>query len=94
MDYTKYIIDDKGNFLIFSNVIHHRTAASSWVHHCRGNELVGAGFISLEGGEVACWGYSESLQGLKSREMVDATVIADALCLNVFIKTDKAASKD
>jgi hypothetical protein len=83
MDYTKYIIDDKGNFLIFSNVIHHRTAASTWVHHCRGNELVGAGFISLYQGQVSCWGYSESLRGLKSREIVDAEVIAKHFGLTV-----------
>ncbi len=83
MEDTKYIIDDKGNYLIFSNIIHHRTAASTWVHHCRGNELVGAGFLSLKDGEVSCWGHSESLRGLKSRARIDARVIADDLGLKV-----------
>ena len=78
---NKYIVDEDGNYMIFSNTIHHKTAQCASSRHAR-VPCVGAGFIGIGPDGVACWGYSESL-GIKSRGVEDAKVIAHRLNLKV-----------
>lgn len=78
---NKYIVDEDGNYMIFSNTIHHNTAQCASSRHAR-VPCVGAGFIGIGPNGVACWGYSESL-GIKSRGDLDAEVIARRLNLKV-----------
>jgi len=77
----KYIIDEAGNFMIFSPAIHHKSANRSSQAHTY-SKCVGAGFISLQGGQVSCWGYSESLM-IRSNGRADAEIIAEALGLKI-----------
>lgn len=76
---TKYIIDSDGNYMIFSNGIHHDTACAAMQRHCR-FECVGAGFVIIGPNGVHCSGYSETL-GIKSRGDLDSNMIALALNL-------------
>lgn len=78
---NKYIVDEDGNYMIFSSAIHHHTAQQASSRHVR-VPCVGAGFIGITSSGVACWGYSESLN-IKSRGEADAEVIARRLNLQV-----------
>lgn len=68
----KYIIDSRGNFAIFSELITHSVLARA-LSNDTGNEIVGAGFCNItpQGDSVYvnvhCFGESVSL-GIKSRE--------------------------
>ena len=78
---NKYIVDEDGEYMIFSNTIHHSTAQCASRRHSRA-ECVGAGFIGIGPNGVACWGRSETLN-LKSRGAEDARLIARHLNLKV-----------
>lgn len=78
----KYIIDEIGSFMIFSEYVHHSTAAQSLRQHGR-SPIVGAGFIRIEEGKVCCYGKSESLS-IKSREKIDSEIIAYNFDLEVY----------
>lgn len=71
----KYIVDEYGNFMIFSPAIHHVTAQHASFRHTRG-ECVGAGFVDISDGKITCFGHSESLN-IKSRGDEDAEIIAE-----------------
>lgn len=75
MEKLKYIIDERGNFAIFSSLATHRSVAQGFDTH---NKIVGAGFCNIRHGfyqpefegraiNVHCWGESISL-GIESRK--------------------------
>ena len=77
----KYVIDELENFMIFSENVQHISAGRilTDVNHTK---IIGAGFVSLENGEVHCYGKSASL-GIESRGSFDDEVIADSLVLDI-----------
>jgi len=70
----KYIVDENGNFMVFSPTIHHRTAEKSSYYHTRA-KCIGAGFVSFGNRTVSCFGRSESLN-INSNGIEDAKIIA------------------
>lgn len=79
MDDLKYILDEDGNFMIFSPVTYHKTAYRAMSNHAL-SKCVGAGFIKLGNGKVRCYGRSESLN-IASNGVLDSTAIAQQLGL-------------
>ncbi len=80
-DALKYIVNELGDFMVFSPTTHHKTAYRAMSQHSY-ETCVGAGFIYFKEGKVSCGGYSESL-GIKSRGRVDAKIIASRMNLEV-----------
>ncbi len=78
-DALKYILDESGQFMNFSPVTHHKTAYRAMSNHSY-EKCIGAGFISLSGGKVRCWGRSESLN-IASNGVLDSESIAPKLGL-------------
>lgn len=74
----KYVVDELGEFAIFSEYVKHSDVANQFRH----TEIVGAGFVEIFDGEVTCYGESTSLK-IKSRGEKDATLIAHKFNLNV-----------
>ena len=81
MDKLKYIIDEIGQFMIFSPTVQH-VHAGHLLMGMFGPDIVSAGFVDFFDGKVYCHGESISL-GLKSLGEVDSAIIADKLNLAV-----------
>jgi hypothetical protein len=73
MEKLKYIVDDYGQFMVFSPLVIHKHAVRLLEDSTRG-VVVGAGFIDIGPRGVTCFGRSESL-GVASRKE-DAIIIA------------------
>lgn len=66
MNALKYIIDDIGGFMIFSNYVKHNDAART-LQNSSQSPVVSAGFCHFdENSKIVCYGYSQSLK-LQSR---------------------------
>lgn len=76
MDKLKYIIDDYGQFMVFSPSVIHKDAARLLERATTG-VVEGAGFIDIGTRGVTCYGRSESLR-ISSRKQ-DADLIAEKM---------------
>jgi len=77
----KYIVDELGNFMIFSDCVQHIDVAHLLMSAYH-TSIIGAGFISLADGKVHCYGKSLSL-GIPSRGAYDDDIIAENLELDI-----------